>query len=373
MTPEIIPAIRFDIELHRAEGTKSIPVFVGVIPARILNDRGSVPVHSPFSPKDYQRKQNLKRVKDLAESIKERKAEIPTAVLLNIRDKTADEIYEKDGLNFSKVNTIYIVDGQHRIAALKKLIEQEEKEKKVKRIFWNYKIPFVCFVGADRVDEMRQFFMVNSHAKSINPSLRNTNMLAISNSYPEFAKYQKRKDVEPTIESEKILQLLIKTPLWRERIRTAEAEKENTTISAASMNKSLQIFIKDRYLEKKTNEERVNIYNTYWESIKKILPEAFESPLDYAIQKGVGVRVLTDIFPSILQKAQEKTKKVDNLTVDDFVYVLKQPLLELSDENRNGDIVDGHEFWLAKSVGVVGQYSSEAGYKALANKIKDSI
>ena len=374
MTPETIPAIPFDVEFHPRGGSKLISAFVGVIPARILKDKRIIPVYNDVLSKEgYQRKLNPKRAKDLAESLRKCKTELPTAVLLNIRDKTVDEIYEKNRLNLSKVNKIYIVDGQHRIAALVNLIEQEEEEEKVKRIFWNYKIPFVCFVGANRVDEMRQFHMVNTYAKSIPANLRNVHMVEIAEEYPNFAEDQTDNNKKSTIEAEKLLRLLIKTPLWQERIKTAESNAKHTTINAASMNKVLQRFIKDRYLEKKKNEERVVIFNIYWESIKKILPEAFESPLNYAIQKGVGVRVLTDIFPSVLQAVQEKAKKVDDLTVDDFVCVLKDPLLELSDENRNGDVVGGHEFWLAKSSGVVGQYSSEAGYKALSQKIKDSL
>lgn len=60
---------------------------------------------------------------------------------------------------------LYVVDGQHRIAALAKLVEQDPDK-------WRtYQVPFVCMIGATEMEEMRQFYVVNSAAKSVRTDL----------------------------------------------------------------------------------------------------------------------------------------------------------------------------------------------------------
>ena len=370
MTPETIPAIRFDLEVHYREQDNPIRAFVGVIPVRILKDKGFVPTYDhEKAPDNYQRKLKPARVSELANALRAKKVELPTAVLLNVRDCSVEKIYKNGCLDFSLVNKIYVVDGQHRIEALKKLIQEEEDDQKIKRDFFDHKIPFVCLIGATRKDEMRQFHLVNKNAKPIDASLSNRHIREISEFDAYFKNFLKIKKQDAIGSAEELLELLIRTPLWQDRIRMPNADKKTTTLTSASMNKALHRFVKHDYVEGLTEEERVKIYNTYWESIKNIFPEAFESPKLYAIQKGIGVRVLTDIFSKVLEAVRQKTSKVADYKIKDFSSVLETSLANLTGDNGTGEQVSGHEFWLSGSSGAIGQYSSEAGFRVLTDKI----
>ena len=370
MTSETIPAIPFKLEVHYREQNNPIHAFVGVIPVRILKDKGEAPTYDhEKTPENYQRKLKPARVKELVDALRVKKVELPTAVLLNIRNFSAEKIYKNGFLEISLVDKIYIVDGQHRIEALKNLIKEEEEDQKIKRDFFNHKIPFVCLVGATRKDEMRQFHLVNKNAKPIDASLSNRHIREISEFDAYFKKFLKIKKQDAIGDAEELLELLIKTPLWQDRIRMPNADKKITTLTSASMNKALHKFVKHDYIEGLNNEKRVKIYSIYWESIKNIFPEAFETPKLYAIQKGIGVRVLTDIFSKVLEAARQKTGKVADYTAKDFSEVLKEPLTTLTSENGDGEQVEGHEFWLSGSSGAISQYSSEAGFKVLTDRI----
>ena len=58
------------------------------------------------------------------------------------------------------------MDGQHRVAALKKLMEEDPDGGWEK-----FQIPFICMVGATEPEEMEQFYVVNSRAKSVRTAL----------------------------------------------------------------------------------------------------------------------------------------------------------------------------------------------------------
>jgi hypothetical protein len=60
---------------------------------------------------------------------------------------------------------LYVVDGQHRTAALCELVEEDP-------VAWSpFSLPFVCMSGASERQEMGQFYVVNSTAKSVRTDL----------------------------------------------------------------------------------------------------------------------------------------------------------------------------------------------------------
>jgi hypothetical protein len=59
---------------------------------------------------------------------------------------------------------LHLVDGQHRVEASRKLIDEDAK--------WeDFVVPFVCMVGATEAEEIEQFYVVNSRAKSVRTDL----------------------------------------------------------------------------------------------------------------------------------------------------------------------------------------------------------
>ena len=134
-----------------------ITTVVGVITADTLVKRYYVPERNHIKKTGYQRGASSIRVNSLAAELSKGKVDLPTAVLLSIRKPDADDIlldenggYYLDLGEDNKDTRLHVVDGQHRIKALERAMEKGAKIR-------NYKIPFVCMMGATEDEEMKQF------------------------------------------------------------------------------------------------------------------------------------------------------------------------------------------------------------------------
>ena len=114
--------------------------------------------------------------------------------------------------------------------------------------------------------------------------------------------------------------------------------------------------------------------SAYWAGIAQVLPGLFgpdASPKDYVIQKGAGVTALHRVLPSAIETLRARGQGLGNAEAY-AVVMLDLPELsgEVFDEDGDGTIVAGPEFWLSGSTGVAGQFAGEAGYRRLAVRIQ---
>ena len=136
--------------------------------------RMEIPYRNTAQQQGYQRNASPKRVNDLQKALRENEVDLPTAVLLNLRGVSVDDVTEDAGGHRYLVverrdwpSPFYIVDGQHRLRALERLAAEEGAYERWR----HYPIPFVCVVGANELQEMEQFYVVNSTAKSVKTDL----------------------------------------------------------------------------------------------------------------------------------------------------------------------------------------------------------
>ena len=169
----------------------SIMTVVGVIPAETLVRHHAVPQRDVLRGTGYQRSPSQRRVNDLAASITRHLVDLPTSVLLSLRGESASQVLKRVGpdsyeldLDPEKASTehqLFVVDGQHRVKALAKAMNEDQAD------ILNVKIPFVCMIGADESQEMEQFHVVNSNAKSVPTDLALDLLRARAEHDPAFA------------------------------------------------------------------------------------------------------------------------------------------------------------------------------------------
>ena len=153
---------------------RRIPRVVGEIEVGALYERSVVPTREYEVDRGYQRPATASRVRRLSQDLMRKRVDLPTALLLNIRDfDPTRHLRPSDCGGMCLVvdadDKFYVVDGQHRLAALKMLIADEDEAGTSP---WRaYKLPFVCLLGATEAEEMRQFYVVNSTAKSVSTDL----------------------------------------------------------------------------------------------------------------------------------------------------------------------------------------------------------
>ena len=285
---------------------QGIMTIVGIIPAKILIMHHFVPHRNVLKNEGYQRNPTANRISKLANDLTANKVDLPTSVLLNIRGVKESDVLKKlhndnytlnlDPDKADDQHRLYVVDGQHRIRALDKAINDLGAE------LSNIKIPFVCMIGADETREMEQFHVVNSNAKSVPTDLALDLLKARFDQDPNFKSEILEKSLQWQVEAQRMTELLTtQNTIWKGKIRLPNATKGDTIVPSASFVRSLKPLLASSTLFYGVRDinKQIQILDAYWKGINRVLPEAFEDPSKYSLQKGVGVDVMHSIFDSI--------------------------------------------------------------------------
>lgn len=351
---------------------------IGSIPAETLVRHHFVPRRDVLKDTGYQRTPTATRVTRLAGELARNGVDLPTSVLLNLRIGDPECVLTDEGADIYTLNLnpeeaegehrLYVVDGQHRISALQKAIDEYEAD------ISPIKIPFVCMIGADETREMEQFHVVNSNAKSVPTDLAFDLLKARSDRSPEFAEWINRKGKQWEVDAQSLThQLATTSGCWEGRIRLANSPKAETTVPAASFVRSLRILLTQTALFRriKETERQAQVINAYWQAVRRVLPEAFEEPRQYNIQKGVGVDVMHSIFPNLLDQARVQGESI--FKPNSYEDALRVALGGLEWVNSDGDIVSGSEFWRTGRAGAAGAFTSAAGKRRLADLLESRL
>ncbi|GGZ16613.1 DGQHR domain-containing protein [Novosphingobium colocasiae] len=355
------------------------PIVAGFITAGALApDNYVIPSFDPRTKKGYQRPPQQTRINELANDLIKGRVDLPTCILLNVRGREARHAYSDDKLDLSalakvssagrKNNYIFhVVDGQHRIKALEKLIQEEDEE-----LWSKYQIPFVCMLGADEGEEMEQFYTINTKAKPVRTDLAYELLTQRSKNDESIVDALAEKGQDWIVKAQNITQKLSdNSPPWRGRVRFAAMEKGQTILPAASMVTSLKPLLSSPYFGMLDIDTQTKIIDAFWRGLRSFMEDPFDQPNGYALQKGVGVIVLHSALVSILELV--KSMGLSVLEPESYSSVLEEPLRRLQGDDSYGTPVSGIDFWKVAPHGAAGSYSSSAGRRVLIAKIQASL
>jgi DGQHR domain-containing protein len=341
-------------------------VVIGVIPVGALVGRYTIPRRDFRHQSGYQREASQPRVNRLMADLRSGRVDLPTAVLLNLRDYDPTRHLVQDvGVLGLKLNGagFYVVDGQHRIEALRRLVDEDSEK-------WSdFKLAFVCMLGADEMEEMGQFYVVNSTAKSVRTDLALDLLKQQAETDPEVMTGLIERSEDWKVRAESLVEQIAHTsPVWKGRLRFPGAEKGDTTITNAGMVTAVKGLLATPYFGQLNIENQVRILDAFWQGVRKVLPEAFDQPSDFVIQKQVGVQVMHGVLISIVEYVRSMGRSV--VEAESFADAMNQALLNLEGDTREGDVARGVDFWRAGANGAAGSFSSNAGRRVLTAKIR---
>ena len=356
----------------------SISTVVGVISAETLVRHHAVPQRDVLRATGYQRTPSPKRVSELATSITKHLVDLPTSVLLSLRGDIANQVITRLGTDLYELvldperastdHQLFVVDGQHRVKALEKAINEGQADIR------NVKIPFVCMIGADESQEMEQFHVVNSNAKSVPTDLALDLLRARAELDPSFALRVRDGGRKWELDAQGLTQhLATSSSTWKARIRLANSLKAQTTVPAASFVKSLKPLLAQPTLFRRipSTEQQGQVIDAYWRAIRRVLPEAFEDPDKFNIQKGIGVDVMHSVLPNILDQVRAAGDSM--FKPESYKDLLEQTLLAIEAPNGDSEMVTGADFWRTGRDGAAGIYSSAAGKRRLAELVEAKL
>ena len=343
-------------------------VVTGVLDAGILIERHVVPRRDTRTKSGYQRDLSKARVNRLQNDLRRESVDLPTAILLSMRNGSSALNEAGDGRLYLDLDgrDLNVVDGQHRVAALRGLVEENPSE-------WaGFKIPFVCVIGADEHQEMEQFYVVNSTAKSVRTDLAYDLLKQQAENDPTIFEVLEERGERWKVTGQTLVERLAEdSVLWRHQIRFPGEPMANTTINNSGMANSLKKLLSSAFFANLTTDNQVKILDAFWHGLQIVLPDCFEHPIDYALQKSTGVMAMHLLLLTVIEHVRSKGDSV--IEPDSFAEVLSSPLTKLEGENRDGETVRGVDFWRVGSDGAAGMYSSNAGRRVLLAKIHNRL
>lgn len=355
--------------MHSIRGERD--TFVGAVKFGDLVSRYQIPHRVHATDEGYQRKPSTSRVNRLARDLLHRRVDLPTALLLSVRNQELYPRLDRSGryiLSIPEDTTkpFFVVDGQHRLEALKKVMKEDSEGDWDKFI-----IPAVIIFGADIGVEMDQFHVVNSNAKSISTDLALDLLKTRAKKDDAFRKYLEGAGEGWKIVSQELTEKVSRRGVWKGCIRFPNEPKAKTLINSNSFVTSLRRALEQENFATYLPEQRTDIIEAYWKGIKMALPECFEEPASYNIQRTVGVYVLHYLLPTVLEYAVKFGNPVND--ANSYYNLFAQTLRDLSGDNQlDGESV-GPDFWRVGAAGASGTYSSGAGQRVLREIIRRDL
>jgi len=341
-------------------------IVAGVITAGQLVDRYVIPRRDFRKKSGYQRDASTARVNRLASELAAGRVDLPTALLMNMRDFDASKhLVRRNGSLFLRVGDapLYMVDGQHRVEALKKLATDDPNS-------WeDFQIPFVCMLGANELQEMEQFYVVNSTAKSVRTDLALDLLKQRAEADPKIMEGLIETGDSWKVKAQTLVERLEKaSPVWQGRIRFPGEPKAATTISSSGMAASMKQLLGTPYFGSITTDNQLKVLNAYWSGVRHVIPEAFDDPTEYAIQKSTGVMVFHALLVNVIEVIRSNGSSV--IDPESYARILEEPLVGLEGDSGLGVPVQGADFWKSGIEGAAGSFSSNAGRRVLVAKLK---
>lgn len=373
MPNEHAPTYQMPDSIPVVEGQKlrsGTPIISGFIPVGALLGNFEIPYFNHTTKRGYQRQPQDSRINQLASEIRRERVDLPTAVLLNIRSKNAARAIHDGKLDLEQLlsstalgGKFFVVDGQHRILAFEKAVEDGWFSGR------DFLIPFTCMIGADEDEEMAQFYIVNSTAKAVRTDLAYALLKRRAETEDGLLEALQERGKDWQVQGQTIVErMAVESPVWRGRIRLPAMEKAGTIIPSASMVASLKPVLSSPFFSRMSIDQQIRVLDGFWGGIRAVLQGAFDDPGTYSVQKGVGVTVLHVLLPEVLELVRDRG--FSPTEPDSYARLLKPALTEIQGENATGDVVTGPEFWAVAPLGAVGSYSSSAGRRVLIAKLR---
>ncbi len=365
-----LPNLRYGGDEWMAQ--KGREIAIGSISTGVLKELYHVDrVNQRENPNGYQREPIVGRINSLKRELQARRVDLPTAILLNLRDYDPLRHSPNRGavteLVLSSSDRLFVVDGQHRVESLMRLFEEEAGK-------WDeYMLPFVCLLGADLNGEMTEFHVVNSNAKSIGTGLA-MDLLKRRAQASEVVRDQLVETGKAWIEAaSRLTDFLKQVEIWRDKIQFPGQSKTGTLITNNGMITSLRPLVdQPGYFQSVGDtEQQCRILNAYWEGIKIVLPEAMSDPERFNLQRTLGTTALHGALVNVLAVLVSRGQSV--LDPANHAEIMHVPLTELGETNGDGTWVDGADFWRRGSDGASGLFNGRPGSRVLQAKIKEHL
>lgn len=353
---------------------KNIDIYVTSLKAKDLVDNSAISWWKREDKDGYQRPLSETRINQIKQYLLKDTATFPTSILANARGEIAFETVKTvDGGEVLCEITIpdsalplWIIDGQHRIEGLKAAIAEDEKMAR-------YPVIVSLFTLPKKYDEMFQFHIVNSRAKSVPTDLAQRHLFQMAGELglPQLIEREGTKNalaafVIPVIDN---LATDPQSPWYQKIIMPDQPKKlKGQLIRQRPFADSVQSIVKERSTLRRDLTQLTSLLIDYWTALSELFPIAFSEPENYTIQGTPGLYSLHYVFPDVYDICAE--------TGDLSKAALKGVLRKMFDNTSKILSVEVNDDFWNKTMGVghvLAQSTSQKTMTALAEYFREAL
>lgn len=308
-----------DVQPLRQEG---VQMYSGVLTAGELLQVAKVDFWREEDSKasGYQRPLDPRRSLAVARYLeKDSQPLLPTSVLLSYRgvlpvSKRVDGVTTQ--VELPEGETLWIVDGQHRLEGLRKAIE----ELGITR-YRDYPVPITVVEFPNTADEARQFRVINETMKKVDTGLARR-LLAQLRAGADIGErkrirdeYGSRKWEMDAVDIIRSLNQDHDSP-WRGKIAAPTLKRQPGQIKELSFQTSLKPLLTTPPYRMYQPDRLARLLKAYWTAWQNVLPEAFEDVEEYVLLKTPGLFSLHQVVVYLLEVF--RVRNIMTPTVEDF-------------------------------------------------------
>jgi len=351
---------------------RDIDIYVTAMRAQDLLENCRISWWKRDEPNGYQRPLKDSRIREIKHYLLKEIGTFPTSVLANVRGELQAKTTKKLGENCELCEisipekSLWVIDGQHRVEGLRAAKDEENR-------FEDYPLIVSLFTLPDPYDEMLQFHIVNSRAKSVPTDLaqRHIFQMARKIGLPEVMVREGEREAYGAYVIPIVDKLLKESGSpWHGKIQLADEprKKREHVIKQRPLADSIHFIIKERPALMKDLDKLTKLLKEYWNALADIFPTAFADPRNYTIQATPGVYSLHMVFPEVYSECE----KAGDTSKGGMKKILER-MFENASKGLGAEINDA--FW-SKEIGVgnfLAQATSQKMIKALAQYFREAL
>jgi len=292
--------------IRQRGGRNQFDIYVSTMPAYQLIERCVIDRWTPENPEGYQRLPDERRLGlGRGSAVRYLMKELgcfPTSVLLNVRGELSFEGELDLGwcilgeLTIDDNAKLWLIDGQHRVEALKRAVERNAD-------FEEYPVIVSLLRLPKRFDELMLFYIVNRRQRSVPTDLayRHLQQMLWEKGPEWLYELEGRRGVRLGLATE-IVDYLNEDPRspWCGRVRrVGEDRREEHIIHDKPLIRSVAEVLRERVFEGMPIRELADLLIDYWNAVSRVYPPAFEKPRTYTLLATPGIFSLHMLFPSV--------------------------------------------------------------------------
>ena len=308
----------------------------------------------------YQRDPDLNHANEIASYLEE-SFYLPSAIICSLR---------KD--DYSENERLFIVDGQHRVYAFKKI---KEENPSFYAEIENIQLPIIVLLKPDLLTEIDTFITINKKAKKVDTSLafvlKNKLNRELTSEYLSIS----RKEYIAVEVATNLCDMC--DSVWKDEILfEGNPKKSLETISLNAFVRSARTFFscleRHSIIEFKWSsdaecdeivEKTVKIIEDIWKTIRLKWESLFSEKhfTNRIIQGAIGFSSINKLLIYALDNFY-KGNKNSSINFEDAINEMKRVILECSIDEKNWEIG-----------GTFSVFTSESGYSKVAETLKNAI